>query len=108
MREIILKALKNHKIDIDLIEDKKTLNYLMGFKNYSTEKVLKSITNELTDKDEWSIKGEKMGNCWYQDCCALENISKSFCSVSDNMLGKEKMMSLLTDDETQKIVKDMI
>lgn len=72
MREDILKALKNHKIDIDSIDNQKTLNYLMGFKRYSTERVVKSLTNELTDGDEWSVKSDTMGNCWYRDCCSLE------------------------------------
>lgn len=107
MREVILKAFKNHRIDIDSIEDSKTLNYLMGFKHYSTEKVLKSITNELTDKNEWSVKGERMGRCWHQDCCILENTSRIFCNVPDNMSGKDKMISLLTDDETQRIIQSI-
>lgn len=108
IREVLLKSFKYHKIDIDSIEDSKTLNYLMGFKNYSTEKVLKSITNELTDKDEWSIKGENMGKCWYQDCCIVANSSKRFCGMSNHMLGVDKVKTLLVDEETQRIIQQMI
>lgn len=105
IRKVLLEAFKYHKIDIDAIEDSKTLNYLRGFKNYSTEKVLKSITNELTDKDEWSIKGENMGRCWYKDCCIVENTSKKFCGMPYNMLGANKVRELLMDEETQRIIK---
>ena len=44
MREHVLKALTNHRINLDRITDEKTRNYLMGFKRYSTERVIKSIT----------------------------------------------------------------
>lgn len=84
MREQIMAAFREHRIDISSITDPKTLNYLMGFKNYSTEKVLKSITAELTDQNAWSVKGEKMGKCWH-----------------------EKMRCLFMDDETQRIVQSM-
>lgn len=55
MREIILCAVADHRI-----EDKKTKEYLMGFKRYSTERVIKAITYELTENDEWSVKGRQM------------------------------------------------
>ena len=61
-REYILEALSNHRIDIAKISDEKTLNYLMNFKNMTTERVIKSITYELTDGDKWSIRGEKWGS----------------------------------------------
>lgn len=103
MRKHILNALKNHKIDIGSIDDSKTLNYLMGFKHFSTERVLKSITYELTDHDAWGIKGDLMGNCWYKDCCVLEKPGKSHCKLT-TVTGAEKIKTLLNDDETQKII----
>lgn len=39
MRKHILAALENHRINLEQIEEKKTLRFLQGFKNYSTEKV---------------------------------------------------------------------
>lgn len=107
MREHILAAFHEHRIDISSIEDAKTLNYLMGFKHYSTERVLKSITAELTDQDAWSIKGEKMGKCWYEDCCALNAGKDIHCGTSKKMFGYEKMRHLFTDIETQRIVQGM-
>ena len=67
MREMILSAIKNHKIVIDRIADERTREYLLRFKRYSTERVIKAITYELTENDEWSVKGRRMGNCWYQE-----------------------------------------
>lgn len=101
-REHILAALSNHRIDITKISDQKTLNYLMNFKNPTTERVLKSITYELTDGDEWSIRGEKMGRCWYEDCCVLDRPEKAHCNVRD-MLGKEKIRVLVEDRGIQII-----
>lgn len=105
MREQILKAFKKHRIEIENIEDSKTLNYLMGFRKYSTEKVLKSITRELTDYEEWSVKGKRMGRCWYEDCCILKRADYVRCNVPDGMLGSEKIVSLIRDRETQRIVE---
>ncbi|MCX4327993.1 MAG: hypothetical protein OSJ45_11960, partial [Lachnospiraceae bacterium] len=51
MRERILCAVADHRIDIGRIEDRKTKEYLMGFKRYSTERVIKAITYELTEND---------------------------------------------------------
>ena len=61
MREVILSAIKGHKIELEGITDRKTLEYLKGFRKYSTERVIKAITYELTENDEWSIKGKKLG-----------------------------------------------
>lgn len=106
MRTYILKALKEHRIDIESIEDQKTLNYLKGFKRFSTERVLKSITNELTDANEWSIKGNKMGDCWYKDCCSISDEDKVHCGLG-SMPGRQKIMTLLRDRETQRIVESI-
>jgi len=103
IRENLLAAIEEHSINIDKIEDVRTLNYLMGFKRYSTERVLKSIVSELTDQKQWSVKGERMGGCWYKDCCVLD-ADGGKCAVSD-MSGEIKIMTLLLDDETQRILK---
>lgn len=106
IREHLLNALNDHRIDIERIEDKKTLNYLMGFKRFSTERVLKSITNELTDMNEWSVKGTKMGDCWYKDCCSIPDAERVHCGLR-SMPGKKKILTLLQDRETQRIIKDI-
>lgn len=85
MREIILSAIEDHKIVIDRIEDEKTGDYLFGFKRYSTERVIKAITYELTENDGWSVKGRRMGDCWYRDCCVLENVDWKRC-ITDNKM----------------------
>lgn len=102
-RSHILKALKNHRIDIDSITDEKTLEYLMGFKYFSTERVIKSMTYMLTDGDAWSVKGASLGECWHQDCCVLKRIDKKQCQL-ERMTGNEKMNTLLYDEEMKRIV----
>ena len=39
----------------------KTLQYLVGFKRYSTERVMKSLVGEFTQNEKWSVKGVLMG-----------------------------------------------
>lgn len=46
-----MRAMDGHRIDFSIIKDQDTLNYLMGFINFSTEKVIKLLTNNLTDTD---------------------------------------------------------
>ena len=41
-----------------MIDDVKTLQYLAGFKRYSTERVIKSLVGELTENEKWSVKGK--------------------------------------------------
>lgn len=106
MRKYILDAMKDHQIDIDSITDEKTLNYLKGFKHYSTERVIKSMTQMLTDTDAWNVKGELLGSCWHKDCCILESKEKKKCGL-DCMTGVEKMQELLSDNEMQKIISSM-
>lgn len=106
MREHVLKALTNHRINLDRITDEKTRNYLMGFKRYSTERVIKSITYMLTDGDAWSVRGQNFGGCWCKDCCVLERPEKKQCSLL-NMRGKEKMLELLSSAEFQRIIQDV-
>lgn len=104
MRTHILQAINEHKIDLDAITDEKTLKYLKGFKHFSTERVIKSLTYMLTDGDAWSIKGDRLGECWHKDCCILEKIDKRQCNI-DMMTGDEKIQSLLLDKETKRIIE---
>ena len=41
IREEVLTAVENHRIDLSKIDDEKTLQYIAGFKRYSTERVMK-------------------------------------------------------------------
>lgn len=102
MRKYVLKAIHNHKIDLDAITDEKTRHYLMGFKRYSTERVIKSITYMLTDGDEWSIKGDALGRCWHKDCCVLKQQDKKQCGL-ESKTGWAKMTELLSDTEFRRI-----
>lgn len=105
MRERILSAIADHKIDIDRIVDRKIREYLMGFKRYSTERVIKAITYELTENDEWSVKGIKMGDCWFQDCCVKQNNEKPSCGIHMSMSGVSKLTELFMDLEISKMLK---
>ncbi len=104
MREHILQAMQGHRINLDMILDGKTRNYLMGFKNFSTERVVKSLLYELTDRKRWSVKGSQMGECWYKDCCILEQ--EEMCNIN-GMSRREKMETLLHDAETLRLVSAM-
>ena len=106
MRTHILKAIENHRINLDNITDEKTIKYLMGFRHFSTERVIKSMTYMLTDTDAWSVKGRLMGECWYKDWCILENGDRKHCHI-DEKKGEEKMRVLLTDDEMRRIAADV-
>lgn len=107
MRQDILQAVENHRINIDKIRNQKTRNYLMGFRRYSTEKVIKSITYELTDGKEWSVKGDKMGKCWYKDCCVLPTSNEKYCNLPLTD-GDDKFKELINDSETQRVVAGII
>ena len=61
IREEVLTAVENHRIDLSRIDDKKTLQYLAGFKRYSTERVMKSLVGEFTQNEKWSVKGDSYG-----------------------------------------------
>ena len=41
IREDVLSAIEDHRINLSKIDDEKTLQYLVGFKRYSTERVMK-------------------------------------------------------------------
>lgn len=107
MREDILASIRDHRIDLERISRPKTREYLMGFKTFSTERVLKAIANELTENDMWQIKGKLMGACWYQDCCVSEHTHKTKCKVDERMSGDEKMREFFGDRATQNIIQMM-
>ena len=64
IREEVLSVIENHRINLSKIDDEKTLQYLAGFKRYSTERVMKSLVGEFTQNEKWSVKGSLMGECW--------------------------------------------
>lgn len=108
MRKKILSVIVDHKIELDRIEDRKTREYLMGFKRYSTERVIKAITYELTENDEWSVKGEQMGDCWYQDCCVKQNNEKKSCGIHMRASNISKLTELFRDIEIEKIILEKL
>ena len=63
MREDILAAIEDHRIDLSKIENQKTMQYLFGFKRYSTERVMKTLVGEFIQNEKWSVKGQLMGEC---------------------------------------------
>lgn len=63
IREEVLAAVENHRINLSKINDEKTLQYIAGFKRYSTERVMKSLTGEFTQNEKWSVKGSLLGEC---------------------------------------------
>ena len=105
IREAILVAIENHRIDLSKIADEKTLQYIAGFKRYSTERIIKSLVGELTQNEKWSVKGKHMGECWYKDCCVSEHPNNLRCGKPDVEDGNEKMMRLLCSKEVEKLLQ---
>ena len=108
IREEILSAIENHKINLEKIKNEKTLKYLAGFKRYSTERVMKSLAGELTENEKWSIRGNLMGECWYQDCCVSEHPESLRCGIPEIENGNERIKLLIQSEEVQKVLLKMI
>ena len=108
IREEVLPAIENHRINLSKIDDEKTLQYLAGFKRYSTERVMKSLVGEFTQNEKWSVKGPLMGECWYKDCCVSEHPDSLRCGKPEIDDGSEKMRMLIQSEEVQKILSTII
>lgn len=108
MREDILAAIEDHRIDLSKIENQKTMQYLSGFKRYSTERVMKSLVGEFTQNEKWSVKGQLMGECWYKDCCVSEHPDSLRCGKPEVEDGNEKMRMLIQSEEVQRVIGEVI
>ena len=104
MREDILAAIEDHRIDLSKIDNQTTMQYLSGFKRYSTERVMKSLVGEFTQNEKWSVKGQLMGECWYNDCCVSEHPDSLRCGKPEVDDGNEKMRMLIQSEEIQKVI----
>ena len=107
IRDKVLAAVENHRIDLSRIVDKKTLQYIAGFKRYSTERVMKSLVGEFTQNEKWSVKGTLMGECWYKDCCVSEHTDNLRCGKPEVESGDEKMRMLIRSEEVQRLMRDI-
>ena len=108
MREDILAGIEDHRIDLSKIENQKTMQYLSGFKRYSTERVMKSLVGEFTQDEKWSVKGLLMGECWYKDCCVSEHPDSLRCGKPKVEDGNEKMRMLIQSEEVQRVIGEVI
>jgi hypothetical protein len=105
IREEVLSAIENHRINLSKIKDKDTLQFLAGFKRYSTERVMKALVGEFTQNEKWSVKGSLMGECWYKDCCLSEHPDSIRCGKPEIEEGSEKMRMLIQSEEVQRILR---
>ena len=108
IREEVLSAIEDHRINLSKIKDEKTLQYLAGFKRYSTERVMKSLVGEFTQNEKWSIKGSLMGECWYKDCCVSEYMESLRCGKPEVEGGNEKMRMLIQSEKVQDIINKLV
>lgn len=108
MREDILAAIEDHRIDLSKIKNQTTMQYLSGFKRYSTERVMKSLVGEFTQNEKWSVKGQLMGECWYKDCCVSEHQESLRCGKPEVEGGSEKMRMLIQSEEVQRVIGEVI
>lgn len=104
IREEVLAAVENHRINLSKINDEKTLQYIAGFKRYSTERVMKSLVGEFTQNEKWSVKGSLMGECWYKDCCVSEHLDSLRCGKPEVEDGDEKMKMLIQSEKAQDVI----
>ena len=104
IREEVLAAVENHRINLSKINDEKALQYIAGFKRYSTERVMKSLVGEFTQNEKWSVKGELMGECWYRDCCVSEHPDSLRCGRPEVENGDEKIRMLIQPAEVQRVI----
>lgn len=107
IREEVLAAVENHRINLSKINDEKTLQYIAGFKRYSTERVMKSLTGEFTQNEKWSVKGSLLGECWYKDCCVSEHPESLRCGKTEAGGGDEKMRMLIRSEKVQRLMRDI-
>ena len=103
IREEVLTAVENHRINISKIDDEKTLQYIAGFKRYSTE----SLVGEFTQNEKWCVKGTLMGECWYKDCCVSEHPDSLRCGKPEIESGDEKMRMLIRSEKVQRLMRDI-
>ena len=108
MRKDILAAIEDHRIDLSKIKNQTTMQYLSGFKKYSTERVMKSLVGEFTQNENWSVKGQLMGECWYKDCCVSEHPDSLRCGKPEVEDGNEKMRMLIQSEEVQRVIGEVI
>ena len=108
IREEVLAAVENHRINLSKINDEKTLQYIVGFKRYSTERVMKSLVGEFTQNEKWSIRGALMGECWYKDCCVSEHPDSLRCGKPEIVDGNEKTRMLIQSEKVQRVISDAI
>ena len=105
IREDVLSAIEDHRINLSKIDDEKTLQYLASFKRYSTERVMKSLVGEFTQNEKWSVKGPLMGECWYKDCCVSEYPDSLRCGKPEVEGGSEKMRMLMQSETVRKVLQ---
>lgn len=108
IREEVLAAIENHRINLLKIDDDKTLQYLAGFKRYSTERVMKALVGEFTQNEKWSVKGTLMGECWYKDCCVSNFPDNLRCGKPEVGDGSEKMRMLIQSEVMYKMISTII
>ena len=108
IREEVLEVVENHRIDLSKIDDEKTLQYIAGFKRYSTERVMKSLLGEFTQNEKWSVKGALMGECWYKDCCVSEYTNNLRCGKPEIEGGDEKIRMLIQSEKVQDIIDKLV
>ena len=108
IREEVLEVVENHRIDLSKIDDEKTLQYIAGFKRYSTERVMKSLVGEFTQNEKWSVKGALMGECWYKDCCVSEYTNNLRCGKPEVEGGDEKIRMLIQSEKVQDIIDKLV
>lgn len=103
--ELVVESKGSNQGLLDAVLD---LQYIAGFKRYSTERVMKSLVGEFTQNEKWSVKGALMGECWYKDCCMSEHTDSLRCGQPEVKGGDEKMIMLIQSEKVQDVIGKLI
>lgn len=103
IRSDVLKNIVDYRINIEFVNSE-TMEYISKFKNFSTERILKSITRKLTEKHEWAVKGEDFGRCWKVDCC-YDYREMNKCKQKAPKSYNDKMNELINSPEVQRVCR---
>ena len=110
-----MAVVENHRINLSKINDEKALQYIAGFKRYSTERVMKSLVGEFTQNEKWQeiiIRAMKSDFSWNYSAdqyagmysCVSEHPDSLRCGRPEVENGDEKIRMLIQSAEVQRVI----
>ena len=109
IRDVVLKNIKDGYIDFESINDQETLDYISRIKFLTSERLLKSLLSDLTQKRYWDIRKQDFGDCWKISCNSLNicaRCSNDIKSISVMSTSKAKALALFNNSPLSEFSKD--